>query len=235
MRLYSRAVFEDSAQGAAPRSNAAHAAHIDASFTIEFAPLFDHGSHPAGGTSGDDVLVGTEGDDNLSGLGGNDTLSGLDGNDILDGGTGDDTLDGGNGNDTLTGDAGNDNLSGGQGVDHLDGGDGNDTIQDLMGADDGGVILGGAGDDLIVLQASGATSGNNRVDGGDGNDTLELQNAQAFDFANVTNVENVISEAVGNPHFTFYDSNLAAGQVMTVTMPGDELFGSSGAVIDASA
>ncbi|HTQ15442.1 MAG TPA: calcium-binding protein, partial [Rhizomicrobium sp.] len=47
--------------------------------------------------------------------------------------------------------------------------------------------------------------------------------------------ENVISEAVGNPHFTFYDSNLAAGQVMTVTMPGDELFGSSGAVIDASA
>jgi Ca2+-binding RTX toxin-like protein len=79
------------------------------------------------GTNEDDTLTGAGFDDTIFGLGGNDILSGgWNGWDVLFGGAGDDTLLG-SGADTLVGEAGNDRL------------------------EYGALMVGGAGDDLYLL------------------------------------------------------------------------------------
>lgn len=194
----------------------------------------DHALHmtAADSTPGNDTLTGTEGDDNLSGLGGDDTLTGLDGNDVLDGGSGNDHLDGGNGNDTLTGGADDDTIIGGAGIDSIDGGDGNDSITDDLRPNDGSSIQGGTGDDTITLTGTGL-SGANLVDGGDGTDKLVIAGAVHFDFANVTNVEVVDLQPYTGAYYTFYNTNTAAGGILTVTESGAYTAG-EGLIIDAS-
>lgn len=85
---------------------------------------------------------------------------------------GDDTIDGGAGDDHLFGLAGDDCLIGGEGADTLEGGDGNDTLV----ASEGDSVLGGDGDDLIVVENLGEGGvGVVTVSGGArGNDTLML-------------------------------------------------------------
>jgi Ca2+-binding RTX toxin-like protein len=99
--------------------------------------------------SGNDVVLGGAGNDVLLGELGDDTLRGEAGGDRLEGGDGNDTLHGGPGNDLLIGGAGNDTLHGDGGTDELIGGPGNDVFYPI-----GGVVEGGAGDDMI--HSSGA-------------------------------------------------------------------------------
>ena len=134
------------------------------------------------GTDGAEQIVGGAGNDTLIGLGGNDTLLGAEGNDSLVGGSGNDIVRGGAGNDVLSGGAGDDLLDGGLGYDTVDYSDATtDIVVDInlaraqvvsaqMGTDQYGsieAIRGGAGNDLLVGNASG-----NIIDGGDGNDAL---------------------------------------------------------------
>lgn len=90
------------------------------------------------GTNGDNVLMGTFLKNSvLYGLDGDDTLIGMEGNDLIDGG------------------AGNDTINGNIGFDQLIGGLGNDTF--LFNHSNIPIIInGGAGEDWLVLTASGA-------------------------------------------------------------------------------
>ncbi|MEX3017684.1 calcium-binding protein [Gymnodinialimonas hymeniacidonis] len=132
------------------------------------------------GDDGDDVLSGGGGNDELHGDFGDDDLHGGDGIDFLDGGEGDDALDGGAGRDALFGGDGNDALYGGSeddvlhggaGADTLNGGSGNDLLNGTFShgtgdQDQGDVLLGGSGDDEIIL-------GNGDIaQGGTGADTF---------------------------------------------------------------
>ena len=85
----------------------------------------------------------------LEGGGGNDTLKGGLGNDVLKGESGIDTLEGNDGSDTL---------DGGTGADSILGGSGNDTapsttpISSIWPGEDGFVVHGTDGDDVIVIK-----------------------------------------------------------------------------------
>lgn len=111
------------------------------------------------GYGGNDWLDGRWGDDVAFGGAGNDRFNGFEGNDVAHGDEGDDWLDGHKGNDFLLGDAGDDFLQGGLGSDTLRGGAGDDKLVDPHG----GVLVGGAGDDLLL-----GTS----LNGGTGDDDL---------------------------------------------------------------
>jgi Ca2+-binding RTX toxin-like protein len=116
------------------------------------------------GEDGNDTLIGWRGHDLLEGGAGNDSLSGQDYTDMAAGTTVQDTLSGGVGDDTLVG-YNNDLLYGGDGADKLTGSAfaygeaGNDTIIAAIDANfpfpTGGILDGGAGDDVI----SGALDG----------------------------------------------------------------------------
>lgn len=156
------------------------------------------------GGRGNDNLDGGDGNDYLHGGGGedggNDVLLGGNGEDFLQGGFGNDRLDGGadndflgdtsgfvtygedgmvifGGNDTLIGGLGNDEILSSYGADRLEGGAGNDFL--MEGGEDGydnatNVLLGGDGDDLIVVLDN---YGANTLDGGNGNDVLIIGNS----------------------------------------------------------
>lgn len=130
------------------------------------------------GNGGNDYLTGGDGPDELYGDAGNDTLSGGDASDFLVGGDGDDDLSGGtlsdmlfggDGDDHLSGDDGDDILQGGFGVDTLDGGGGNDTLDGTFAAGDapfgpldedtGDLLLGGDGDDAVMVGALDQATG----------------------------------------------------------------------------
>ncbi|HEV2818795.1 MAG TPA: calcium-binding protein [Allosphingosinicella sp.] len=133
-----------------------------AQFTTEnFGGFPVGGAEPAGatitGTGADDTLVGTIGDDTISGLGGNDTIRG---------GFNGDTIFGGDGADVLDGEGGSD---------HVEGGDGNDILNDTRSGND--TLLGGGGDDLIVVSHPDFFSPDMFVDGGEGNDVIRIDNA----------------------------------------------------------
>ncbi|RON13082.1 calcium-binding protein [Pseudomonas frederiksbergensis] len=142
------------------------------------------------GSHFNDTLTGDANVNYLEGGLGNDVIYGGDGNDYLYGGlvsqigpfTLDgvingpqaDTLYGGNGNDTIVtagndegsqayGEAGGDVITVVHGM--ADGGDGNDL---LTGTGSGFSLFGGAGDDKLVLQASGSAFG------GEGDDTYNV-------------------------------------------------------------
>lgn len=144
------------------------------------------------GTNGDDLLIGGPGDDLIEGRDGNDTLDAQAGgmNTVI-GGAGDDLIIGGD-NDILRGGTGNDTIvafdnnliNGGEGDDLLGafgsgnivlGGEGDDQI--LIGNGIENRAYGGPGDDLIVLEDSGAQA---TVWGGEGDDTLVGNGALSF-------------------------------------------------------
>lgn len=104
----------------------------------------------------------------------NDAIAGGDGDDSIDAGQGNDTVSGGLGNDLLRGGAGNDSLQGDYGADTLDGGDGDDTLRVAEFRDEPGqqVVLGGSGDDLIILNRD--YSIDVEVDAGTGDDLIQV-------------------------------------------------------------
>lgn len=130
------------------------------------------------------------------------------GNDTLLGGSGNDVLDGGPGSDRLEGNDGADSLDGGSGVDTVLGGNGNDSAPfdnadfvDLGPGEDGFIVNGTDGDDVIVIkrqvgpdgaeavvEINGATFVMNYIQGetvsvlgGKGNDVI-VMDATAGDF-----------------------------------------------------
>ena len=113
---------------------------------------------------GDDVVYGGNGHDTLMGAAGDDTVYGEDGSDVLQGREGDDVISGGSGWD---------HLYDGYGDDTVTGGEGNDLFVDGEGDD---LLIGDAGDDEFRLATY---SGNNVVIGGTGNDTLVLSGTAA--------------------------------------------------------
>jgi Ca2+-binding RTX toxin-like protein len=134
----------------------------------------NEGDDSISGGAGADELYGDEGDDTLSGGEGTDFLAGGDGNDVLSGGAEADMLFGGEGDDSLSGDDGNDALQGGFGADTLDGGGGDDTLDGTYAAgsgpfgpfdeDVGDLLLGGDGDDMILVGAHDVATGGEGAD-----------------------------------------------------------------------
>jgi Ca2+-binding RTX toxin-like protein len=132
-----------------------------------------------------DIVNGGEGDDVVTDTrGGNDTLGGGNGNDVVtDTGGGNDVLNGGEGDDILTDSAGgNDIFNGGGGNDTItaqrtvnatltvDAGDGDDSIT-LTRAN--GSVLGGAGNDVMVIDTALTMT----VNGGAGDDDITIDAA----------------------------------------------------------
>jgi Ca2+-binding RTX toxin-like protein len=145
----------------------------------------------------DEVIEALDGDDRLTAKGGDDTLIGGFGDDIIRGGRGNDDILGGpddggpvgdqlfgeEDDDFLSGGSGNDVLDGGFGSDDLFGGDGNDElfsngtplrfVDEFQRSDRGGILDGGAGDDIITV--SNDFIGTMTIDGDDDNDTLRFE------------------------------------------------------------
>ncbi|MGD9917686.1 MAG: calcium-binding protein [Paenirhodobacter sp.] len=141
------------------------------------------------GTNASEVLTGTSGADLIYGGGGNDTINGSYGNDMLTGdgmdpqwnGSDDDAVRGGAGNDTLLSATGADTLWGELGNDQLGvshdqvnavdlyGGDGQDSLYAGLA---GGVLDGGAGNDLIALV--GADGADYAITLGTGDDVVQV-------------------------------------------------------------
>jgi Ca2+-binding RTX toxin-like protein len=86
------------------------------------------------------TIVGTPGNDILKGTPEHDVIVGLEGNDVIHGGGGADLICGNQGSDTIYGDIGPDNLLGNNG---------NDTIHSGMDQNNGDLIDGGPGDDIL--------------------------------------------------------------------------------------
>lgn len=131
------------------------------------------------------------------------------------GSTHDDVITGNDAENYLFGDAGNDVLYAVGGNDTLDGGDGNDVLRGSFHKP-GDILLGGAGDDLVIVFTGPGSEGVTTVDGGSGNDTLLFSSGQdiTFDLRVTTdqvvspgvhmvvqNIENVTGGA-GNDHLT---------------------------------
>lgn len=147
------------------------------------------------GTPGPDLLDGKDGSDTLRGQDGDDGLYGSEGDDVLFGGSGDDYMTGGEGDDAVYGDSGSDTLYGYTGEDTLEGGSGDDwlygadvsnrdpevadsyldrepdtdfVIQDPTEPEEADELLGGAGDDNLILGEFDTGTG------GEGNDTFHI-------------------------------------------------------------
>ncbi|HZF96362.1 MAG TPA: M10 family metallopeptidase C-terminal domain-containing protein, partial [Allosphingosinicella sp.] len=146
-------------------------------------------SYSIAGAANVETLIGTSNSgQTLTGNGGDNTIVGGDGNDVIDAGGGTDIVLAGRGNDILK-----DSVLGGSGITQLDGGEGFDTldlsghsaplaVQNQSGARDiisvGSQmqvknverVLGGAGDDALVLPNHGVGL---QLYGGGGNDVVQ--------------------------------------------------------------
>lgn len=136
-----------------------------------------------------------------------DTLSSIE---LVTGSTHDDTIVGNMAENYLFGDAGNDVLIAVGGHDTLDGGDGNDILRGSF-YKPGDMLLGGAGDDQIIVWAGPGSEGDATiVDGGSGIDDLIFSTAAdiTLNLANagdqvispgvhmiVSNIENVMGSS----------------------------------------
>lgn len=144
-------------------------------------------------------------DDRINGGNGNDTLSGLGGNDTINGGAGSDTIEGGAGNDTITGDAGSDTIRGGAGNDTISDNGGSETYRFGL-ADGHDVISDTAGEDSIIIEASGAalTSLGAADSGGGSGDLVISFNGQSITindhFAGANKVENLTFQGGASYH-----------------------------------
>jgi Ca2+-binding RTX toxin-like protein len=132
------------------------------------------------------------------------------------GSTHDDVIYGNSGAENyLFGDAGNDVIYASGGNDTLDGGDGADVLRGSFRAP-GDMMLGGAGDDLVIVFTGPGSEGMTTVDGGSGVDTLAFAAVYDINFdlkstgdqliapgTHITaqNFENVTGGA-GNDHLT---------------------------------
>lgn len=201
------------------------------------------------GGAGHDMIYGGDQNDTLWGGWGNDTLIGGTGDDTLRGEQGDDVLDGGWGNDTMYGGTGNNVFIPGQGNDKVYGEGDHDTVdystlaqgvnvtlhatygQGTVTGRDGLVksdtlisvekVIGGQGDDTMVLSATteaagGAGndffksgSGANVINGGGGFDTVsyagraqaievDLARKTASDGDTLIEIENLIGTTQGD-------------------------------------
>ena len=138
------------------------------------------------GGAGDDDIDGQDGPDDIMGGPGDDDIKGGDGDDMLYGGAGTDTIDGGAGTDTLSFASATEGVTVDLPGDEEDGyrvvdGDRVKGVERVMGSnfDDmitgkvaGWTLMGGAGDDTIVTNAS--TTAANSLVGGPGNDTYVI-------------------------------------------------------------
>ncbi|SIO96141.1 Hemolysin, chromosomal [Vibrio spartinae] len=146
-----------------------------------------------------DLLEGGRGDDHLYGRDGNDILIGGRGDDYLSGSVGDDILIGGQGDDYLSGGAGNDVLIGGSRDNHADGSD---------------LLVGGAGQDLFVLDSS---SVDKIQDFDSSEDAIDLSNllADVLDNQNSDAIQQYLDQHVevtsehGQTHLNINDVNVA--------------------------
>lgn len=137
----------------------------------------DDGDDTLGGGDGSDTLFGGSGHDVLTGEAGADYLFGEDGDDELLGGDGDDVLEGGAGNDALHGRAGDDIMRMGDGLDSAFGGAGNDYIDSRDDDGEQDYLVGGEGDDTLVMGSGDVAFG------GDGADSFVAQYANADDIS----------------------------------------------------
>ncbi len=128
------------------------------------------------GGAGNDSLEGQDGGDTIRGDGGLDSLFGGAGNDSLEGGADGDNLQGDTGDDTLRGDAGNDTLYGGDGRDLLDGGSENDILRGDAGVD---TLDGGAGNDTLYSGTSDVPGNGGLMLGGTGDDVYYVDAANS--------------------------------------------------------
>ena len=139
------------------------------------------------GHGGDDLIEGGLGFDTLFGGDGDDTLQGGGHDDDADGGLGDDLIEGGDGDDYLVDSSGFDTLLGGAGIDELivldggdrlEGGDGDDVLHvEAKHAQGETTVLGGAGDDFVVLRHVGFSA---LISMGKGTDVANLNAATAL-------------------------------------------------------
>lgn len=140
--------------------------------TLNEEPMIDvlieapsHSENWVVGTPGSDVLKGGENEDFLDGDAGDDWLVGAEGDDMLVGGAGDDMLEGGQDDDFLLGGDGADHLNGNAGRDVLEGNAGDDLLSGIeihgpetdLGDDD--ILMGGRGDDVLILGAEDTGTG----------------------------------------------------------------------------
>lgn len=130
------------------------------------------------GTSGSDTLIGTASADEIRGYAGNDFIRAGYGNDEIYGGVDNDLIYGEAGNDVLYGDEGNDDLRGGIGEDVLFGGIGNDVLRTGSGYSE--ALRGGEGNDLLISNHFGNTTGDNSLLGGTGNDIYLFETNSQF-------------------------------------------------------
>jgi len=98
-----------------------------------------------------------------------------------------DTIVGGAGADVIYGEGGDDVIDGGSGADALDGGAGDDTI--TVGADD--TATGGAGDDVFILDPTGALGGPGSTITITGNETDEDGIGDSLNFSNLINAGDI--------------------------------------------
>ncbi|MDF1716025.1 MAG: calcium-binding protein [Antarcticimicrobium sp.] len=203
------------------------------------------------GNGFDNILLGGGGGDTISGGGGIDTIDGGDGDDTIDGGASGDTISGGNGNDTIDGSGGddtidggggNDTISGGSGIDLLTGGDGNDALfggstfndtllggagNDTLEAVGGGLIDGGADDDLFVV-LNGNVIGDFDIgdadlfDGGSGNDTFDASNETTLAYTIDLGAETIDrgTVGVGTVQIVGFEHLIGSGQDDTLDAGG---------------
>jgi len=191
--------------------------------------------------AGGATAMGTDANETFNGGAGADSIDAGGGNDILGGGPGANSLSGGLGDDTLSGGVG--------GGEVLDGGDGNDILITAggQGADS---LIGGAENDVFVLNNFTVVNGANQVlasltgdfagssfDGGAGTDTLAVNGHVAFKGA-VGSIEQIaLSDARTLPGaapgtFVHFDASLLEiGPSTLSALPANTLFTGTGGVI----
>lgn len=182
------------------------------------------------GGAGNDRLAGGAWRDVLYGGDGNDVLNGGDAGDALHGGDGNDTIYGKSGDDLLIGGSGTDTLNGGDGDDELVGANilSRDlTVEDLIAlrndnditgldpvatfdltSDDSGadILLGGAGEDYMLLGAGDTATG------GAGEDYFV-----AYEYpADSTGLSTITDYVDGTDHIEIMHTNVTVAPVVTV-------------------
>jgi len=125
------------------------------------------------GERGDDIIYGGKGNDQLFGAQGNDQLFGEDGDDVFDGFEGTEAMDGGDGIDTVSyehpfnTEGVHVDLKQGKGFAGASQGDTYTNIENVVGSEQGDILIGDDGDNLIQ-----GLGGNDILRGEGGNDTL---------------------------------------------------------------
>jgi len=191
------------------------------------------------GTSGTANITGSPGEDTITIGNFASTITGGAGNDALTGGTAIDSISGGAGDDTITGSGGNDTLLGGAGNDSfvvagtdtkVDAGEGNDTVQMDSTLTSGDTISGGAGTDVLALDAATTASASEGVTGFETfrlDVAAETQNMVLFtNNTGFTKVDTAIlgAHTVNNAYASTTDLTMAAG---STTLTFDRLLDNS--------